>query len=95
LDRATTAVPGAIPVILMSPEVGAAAIVHALAPAQACLERSEEVTTPPQRGQTALSGAEGEAVTGCWLLGIQATFIQATLLLEPAHLTLFTAVYQC
>lgn len=34
LDRAATAVAGPVPVILVSPEVGAAASVHALAPAQ-------------------------------------------------------------
>lgn len=57
--------------------------------------RRRRVTTPLHRGQTALSGAEGEAITGCWLLGIQATFIQATFLFELPHLTLFTAVCQC
>ena len=49
--------------------------------------RRRSMTIPPHRGQIALSGAEGEAVTGRWLSGCWATFIGVVFSLELPHLT--------
>lgn len=49
--------------------------------------RRRRMTIPPHREQIALSGAEGEAVTGWCLLGCWVTFIGIVFPLELLHLT--------